>query len=86
MAQQSPVITNAASSGIRIDREQLKLLAERSNRAGLIYLGQWIALLALTGTAIWYSMGSAWIWLAMFVHGIVLSVPTYALSHETAHG
>ncbi len=86
MAQQSPVITNAASSGIRIDREQLRQLAERSNRAGLIYLGQWFVLLTLTGAGIWYSMGSAWVWLAMFMHGIVLSVPAYALSHETAHG
>ena len=86
MSEQPPVITNAASTGIRIDRAQLKQLAERSDRAGLVYLGQWFALLALTAAGIWYTMGTVWVWLAMFAHGVLLSVPAYALSHETAHG
>ncbi|MEM7206189.1 MAG: fatty acid desaturase [Pseudomonadota bacterium] len=85
MTPKKPLITNAASSGIRLDRDQVKQLTQRRDLPGLVYLAQWVAALALTSTAVWYSMGSHWIWLAMFVHGILLSVPAYALSHETAH-
>ena len=86
MSQSAAVITGAASSGIQIDKSLLKQLAKRSDRQGLWYLAKWIALLVISGAAVWYSMGSGWLWLAMFVHGIVLSVPAYAISHETAHG
>ncbi len=86
MSQSSPVITSAASSGIQIDKTLLKQLAKRSDRAGLLYLARWAGLLTVTGFAVWYSIGTTWVWLAMFVHGIVLSVPAYAISHETAHG
>ncbi len=86
MSQSSPVITSAASSGIQIDKTLLKQLAKRSDRQGLWYLAKWFGALIITSSAIWYSMDTAWLWLAMFIHGIVLSVPAYAISHETAHG
>ncbi len=86
MSQFSPVITSAASSGIQIDKSLLKQLAKRSDRQGLWYLAKWLGALIITSSAVWYSMGTAWLWLAMFIHGIVLSVPAYAISHETAHG
>jgi fatty acid desaturase len=80
------VPTNAASSHVTLGKKELKAIAARSDRPGLIYLSQWGVALALTGTLIWASMGTLWVWPAMFVYGIVLSVPAYAMSHETAHG
>ncbi len=86
MSDSKPVITNAASSGVKIDKQLLKQLSERRDRAGLWYLAQWAVMLSITASAIWFTLGSAWVWLAMFAHGVVLAVPAYALSHETAHG
>ena len=80
------VITNAASTGIRIDRQRLKSLARRSDRPGLAYLAAWVGAMAATGTCIWLSLGTLYVWPAMFVFGVVMSVPSYSLSHETAHG
>ena len=80
------VITNAASTGIRIERRQLKSLARRSNAPGLAYLAAWSTALAVAGILVWWLLGTAWVWPAMFVFGVAMSVPSYALSHETAHG
>ena len=78
--------TNAASSGITLDRKALKAIARRSDRPGLVYLVQWAAGLALTGAGVWAALGTPWVWPAMFVHGILLTLPAYSFSHETAHG
>ena len=86
MSQATSNITNAASSGIKVDGKLLKQLSQRSDRAGLWYLAKWLVMLTITGTSVWLTLDSAWLWLTMFVHGIVLSVPAYAISHETAHG
>ena len=80
------VVTNAASSGVAIDRRHLKSLARRSDAPGLTYLATWVAALALTGSLVWFALGTVWVWPAMFVHGVVMSVPSYSISHETAHG
>ena len=80
------VVTNAASTGVRIDRRLLKDLSRRGNGPGLAYLAAWGLLMLLTGALVWLTLGTAWVWPAMFVHGVVLTVPTYSLSHETAHG
>ena len=78
--------TNAASSGIQLDRKVLKSLARRDDRPGLLYLARWVLALLVTGLGVYLSLGSAWVWPAMLVYGTVLSVPAYAISHETAHG
>lgn len=80
------VPTNAASSGVTLDKKTLKVIAARSDRPGLIYLAQWAAALTLTGLLVWWTLGTPMVWLAMFFYGTVLSVPAYAMSHETAHG
>ena len=80
------VPTNAASSGVKLDKKTLKALARRSDRPGLIYLAKWIVSLCLTGALVLYTEGTAWIWPAMFLHGVLLTVPAYSASHETAHG
>ena len=78
--------TNAASSGVKLDKKVLKAIAARSDRPGLVYLAQWTAMLAAFGFLIWISIDTIWMWPAMFFYGVVMTVPTYAVSHETAHG
>lgn len=78
--------TNAASSGVRLDKKTLKAVAQRSDRPGLLYLAQWLVALVAAACLVWASLGSAWVWPAMAVMGIILTVPAYAISHETAHG
>ena len=86
VSARSAVVTNAASTGIRIERRLLKSLARRSDRPGLIYLALWAQALALTGVPLWMALGTPYVWAAVFVFGVVMTVPSYALSHETAHG
>ena len=78
--------TNARSSGVSLDRDVLKSLARRSDRPGLIWLGQWGLMLLATGSFVYLSAGTWWLLPAMIVYGTALTVPCYALSHETAHG
>lgn len=80
------VPTNAASSGVKLDKKTLKAIAARTDRPGLIWLGQWVICLALTGALVMMSLGTFWVWPAMLLHGVCLTVPAYAASHETAHG
>ncbi|MDJ0821824.1 MAG: fatty acid desaturase [Paracoccaceae bacterium] len=80
------VPTNAASSGVKLDKKTLKTIAARSDRPGLIYLAQWVCILAATSTLIWLTLGTVWMWPAMFLHGVFLAVPAYSFSHECAHG
>ena len=78
--------TNAASSGIDLDRKTIKALCRRSDRPGLIYLLKWLISLVVSGYLIYLSLESVWVWPAMFIYGTILSVPAYSMSHETAHG
>ena len=81
-----PVPTSAASSGVTLDRATVKALTRRSDRPGLVHLATWAAGLALTGAGVSATLDTAWVWPAMFVHGVLLAVPAYSFSHETAHG
>ena len=85
-ATQRFVATNADSSGIDIDRKVLKALLTRSDRPGAIFLLQWIICLLISGYAVYATLDSACVWLAMLIFGTIITVPNYALSHETAHG
>ncbi|WP_350333235.1 fatty acid desaturase [Coralliovum pocilloporae] len=80
------IATNAASSGVKLDKKLVKQLSRRSDRPGLIYTAQWLVLLALTGTAVWMALGTWWVIPAMLAYGTVLTVPSYSMSHECAHG
>ncbi len=68
--------TNAASSGVTLDRATLKALGKRSDRPGLIWLAQWATMLAATGTLLWLSLGTLWAIPATLAYGTVLTVPT----------
>ena len=78
--------TNAASSGVHLERKTLKSLCRRSDTPGLVFLAKWMLSLLLTGYLVHLAMGSAWLWPALFVYGTVISLPAYAMSHESAHG
>ncbi|WP_120631493.1 fatty acid desaturase [Ruegeria sp. EL01] len=78
--------TNAASSGVKLDKKTLKSIAARSDRPGLIYMAQWGSSLALGSVLIWATLGTLWMWPAMFILGVFLTVPSYSFSHECAHG
>ncbi|MGI9465100.1 MAG: fatty acid desaturase, partial [Aestuariivirgaceae bacterium] len=80
------VATNAASSGVKLDRKVIKQLGKRSDRPGLVWLAQWLAMLAATGYLLHLSLGTWWVIPTMTVYGAVLTVPAYSLSHETSHG
>ena len=84
--QQHVVATNAASSGVKLERKTIKTLGKRSDKPGLIWLAQWAGLLLLTGTLLYWSLGTWWVIPAMIAYSIVLIVPAYSVSHETAHG
>jgi len=85
-AAAKPTPTNAASSGVSIDRQLGKQLMKRSDRPGLVWFGQWAALLLVTGYLLHLSDGSAWFIPMLIIHGSAIAVPAYALSHECAHG
>ena len=78
--------TNAASSGVTLDRKTIKALCKRSDRPGLEFLAKWAASLLATGYLVHLSMGSLWLWPELFVYGTIISLPGYAMSHESAHG
>jgi len=78
--------TNAVSSGVSIDPMRLRSLMELRNGPGVVYLLTWAALLSGTGYALYLAQETAWIVPAIFVYGTVLTVPAYAVSHESAHG
>ncbi len=80
------VATNAASTGITIDRKALKSLGRRSDRPGLIWLVKWIGLMILSGVAVHFTLGTWWIIPTMLFYASALTISAYSLSHETAHG
>ena len=81
------VPTNAASSGVKLDKKTLKSIAARSDWPGLVFLAKWAVFLAITGTLVLLSLGTWWLMVpALVLHGVVLTVPAYSASHETAHG
>ena len=62
----------------------LRSLAQRRDGPGLAFLAAHLATLAVTGTLVWLCLGTAWLWPAMFLHGVVI-VHLFAPFHETAH-
>ena len=67
-----------------VPADQLRALAQRRDGPGLVFLATHLATLALTGGLVWLSLGTVWLWPAMFLHGVVI-VHLFAPFHETAH-
>ena len=80
--------TNAASSNVSLERQLVRSLAHRSDLPGLLWLVSWLAAIALSGYLL-YLCSSApmpvFLGVALLL-GTILTVPSYALSHECAHG
>jgi len=81
-----PTPTNAASSGVVIDRKLGKKLMQRSDRPGLTWLAQWMIMLMVTGYLLYRSESSLWFVPMLIIYGGIIALPAYALSHECAHG
>jgi fatty acid desaturase len=81
-AIQTP-ISQAMAQGI-VSRQELKRLMRRSNRPAVSRLIGLAILLGFTGFCVSQAMETAWIWLAMFFHGIVI-VHLFSLQHECVH-
>lgn len=67
-----------------IGKAELKRLSARSDAAGLAHLAGHVALLVASGSLIYLTTGTLWIWLAMFLHGVAL-IFLFAPLHETIH-
>ncbi len=86
VSQFAPVPTNAASSGVTIDKKVLKQLVKRSDHHGLKWLCGWLALLGVSGYGLHLSFNTPWLIPMLFLYGGILTLSGYALSHECAHG
>lgn len=62
----------------------LRELCERSDRAGFVQLGSHLGAIALTGTALWHTLGSVWMVPFFLAHGALLNF-LYAGQHEMSH-
>ncbi len=70
-----------------IGKAELKALSERSDAAGLKQLAIHLAVIAVTTTLVFVSLGSWWLLPAMFAHGaalIFLFAPLHEAIHRTA--
>ena len=86
MTMNEAITTNAATSGITVERKALKALMRRSDGPGLIYLTAWLAACALTGALLSAAIGTWWLGLALLPYAYVLSLGGYSIAHEGAHG
>jgi fatty acid desaturase len=71
----------------RLERDTVRRLSVRSDAKGLARLGAHLGLLAMTGAFIAWSYGTAWLVLAILVHGVVLDFlfcPLHEAVHRTA--
>lgn len=76
-------ITQALQDGI-LTRQELKAFMQRSDTPAFKHLFLWALTLFATSMLIHMSMGTYWLWPAMFVHGVVL-VHHFSLQHECCH-
>ena len=85
--------TTAASSNVSLDRKLVRSLAQRSDLPGLLWLASWIVAIALSGYLLYLAQtltstpaSTLLSFAAALLLGTILTVPSYAISHECAHG
>ena len=78
--------TSAETSGVTIDKKQLKALMRRSDAKSMLWCFGLILLLAGTGSLYWLSFGTWWVIASCLLYSSILATALYALSHECAHG
>jgi len=69
---------------VRLERETVRRLSQRSDARGALQLGSHLALLAASGWLVWAGRGHAWLAAALLLHGVVLCFLFCAL-HECIH-
>jgi fatty acid desaturase len=82
-AQVLTPITQALSDGT-LTRAELKTLMKRSNGPAFRHLAIWVLSLMLTGGLIYLTFDTWLVWIAMFLHGVIL-VHHFSLQHECCH-
>jgi fatty acid desaturase len=76
-------ITQAISEGA-LTRRELKAFMARSNSHAFTRLGIWTVILMISSSLILLTYESWWIFLAMFIQGIII-VHHFSLQHECVH-
>lgn len=76
-------MTPAAARRI-LPPEELKALSARADAPGLIRTGIHLLAIAAGAALVWATLGTWWVWPAMFVHGLTL-VTLFAPLHESVH-
>ena len=69
----------------RIDRQSLKQLTKRSDKAALVSYGVWLLLLFSSGVAGWFAWGTVWAIPAFGLYSILYSAADHR-NHELSHG
>lgn len=69
---------------VRLERETVRRLSQRSNGRGALQLGTHLALLTASGWLVWASRAHAWLAAALLLHGTLLCFLFCAL-HECIH-
>lgn len=68
-----------------IHRKALKLFTRRTDHHGLLQISAHLGLLVLTGTGVWWSVGSLYLIPALVAHAVVMAF-LFAPCHECSHG
>ena len=68
-----------------IGRERLAALNRRRNGPGLVFFFGHLGVTGATGALLWLSLGTPWVVLTTFLHGVVI-VHWFSPFHECAHG
>lgn len=68
-----------------ISRKDLKPFTGRRDLPGLLYFGGLLACIGASGYLVYLAQSGAWLWPAMFVHGVMLG-HLFAPLHEASHG
>ncbi len=76
-------LTQALADGV-LTRADLRKFMARSNRPALLHLSLWVMVLAGTTWLVYTTLGTIWVWPAMFLHGVIL-VHHFSLEHECVH-
>ena len=70
-----------------VGRDRLQALKSHKKEPGLLFLSGQLGLLAVTGTLLWHFLGMPWVYLTIFVHGVVIAhllTPLHECCHLTA--
>ncbi|SVE03479.1 uncharacterized protein METZ01_LOCUS456333, partial [marine metagenome] len=56
-----------------VGKDRLRRLKVRKNWPGLLFLSGHFGLLVISGYLLWQSLGTPWVYTAVFVHGVIIA-------------